>query len=50
MENGKDTVGGFSGGIGSWFRRFGESITKGDAAVKASLFIMGPGIWQGARL
>lgn len=43
MENVKGTRGGFLRGVGSCLKRFGESISKGDAAVKASLIVMGAG-------
>lgn len=36
-------VGGFFGGIGSYFKDFFDSIAEGDAAVKASLVVMGAG-------
>lgn len=39
----KKAVGGFFGGIGSYFKEFGMCVAQGDAAVKASLVVMGAG-------
>lgn len=43
MGSKKGVVGGFFGGIGGYFKRFGTSLAEGDLAVKASLLIMGAG-------
>lgn len=43
MGDKKSAVGGFFGGIGSYFKEFGASIAQGDIAVKASLLVMGAG-------
>lgn len=43
MGSVKNAAGGFFGGIGSYFKKFGTSLAQGDAAVKASLVVMGAG-------
>ena len=47
MEKSKGKVAGFFGGIGRFFRGFGEAVAKGDLFVKLSLIWMGVGIQSG---
>lgn len=43
MEKSKSRIAGFFGGIGRFFRGFGEAVAKGDLFVKLSLIWMGAG-------
>ena len=43
MEKSKGRIAGFFGGIGRFFRGFGEAVAKGDLFVKLSLIWMGAG-------
>ena len=43
MEKSKGKIAGFFGGIGRFFRGFGEAVAKGDLFVKLSLIWMGAG-------
>ena len=43
MEKSKRKIAGFFGGIGSFFREFGEAAAKGDLSVKLSMIWMGAG-------
>ena len=46
MEKSKGKVAGFFGGIGRFFRGFGEAVAKGDLFVKLSLIWMGAGYFR----
>lgn len=42
----KSPVAVFFGAIGTFLKEFGEAVSKGDWAVKASLIVAGAGYWR----